>query len=443
MGPGGAALELAHPGLNTQHTMSISWPVLRVGLLAGLCTSLLIACGGGSSSASSVSGVAATGAAIINGTVTLKCVAGSPTTSATTGTDGSFTIDVTGATLPCMARVSYTDSSGATQTLHSFITTAGTANITPVTELLTATVLGGSAATAFDSFDATKVKAVTTQNITDARSTVKTYLRDTLGVDVTNLPDDPVGTRFSAKTTGSDGDSADKVLDDLKTRLAAKGKKLSDASGEITKTGSGSGSGGGTAKPGDAVGKGAYSAVKAEDNATFLNTVASQCTKDPTLSDKDHDVWIKCKEVKTGAAKDNLVYAMWLGALPNTGTTVISGPGAATTGTVSSVSGLTDVAASDSCRTRILEPFIPIIAIQVKGSAYTGQLALGTFSFNGTDDDKIYVTPGGVVLQYVMTDGKGNKLMVSINTDKGTANSTVGSFSLSGSDSSDKWFACQ
>ena len=70
----------------------------------------LTACGGGGVSGggaaaalSTVTGTAATGAAIAAGSVTLKCVSGT-TTAATTGTDGSFSIDISGVTLPCVGR---------------------------------------------------------------------------------------------------------------------------------------------------------------------------------------------------------------------------------------------------------------------------------------------------------------------------------------------------
>ena len=84
-----------------------------------------------------VSGTAATGAAIASGTVTLKCVAGTSGV-VTTNTDGSFSIDVSNATLPCVGRVDYKDAGGTARKLHTFIKAPGTANITPLTELLVA-----------------------------------------------------------------------------------------------------------------------------------------------------------------------------------------------------------------------------------------------------------------------------------------------------------------
>ena len=214
----------------------------RTGLWAtGLVlAATLAACGGGSGTAAvSVNGTAATGASIAAGTVTLKCVSGTSSV-ATTGTDGSVTMDISGVTLPCVGRVDYKDSSGVAQKLHTFIGAAGTANITPVTDLLVANLTGGTPADAFDKFDAAKAKTYTTALVKAAAAAVKTYLKNTLGVDTTNLPDDPVGTKLTAKSGSVAGDAFDKVLDDIQAKLKAGGKKLSDIAGDLAKSGGGS-----------------------------------------------------------------------------------------------------------------------------------------------------------------------------------------------------------
>lgn len=220
----------------------------------------LSACGGGEGSgigsiagSATVSGTAATGAAIVGGAVSSRCVSGS-TTGATTGADGSFTLDVGAVTLPCVARVDYKDAAGTAQRLHSLISALGTANITPVTELLVANLSGGAPADAFDKFDASKAKDITAAKIKAAADAVKAYLKTTLGVDTTNLPDDPIGTKFAPKTASRDGDKLDKVLDDVQARLKTLGRKLGDASGDVAKSGSGgvaTSAGGGTGCTGD------------------------------------------------------------------------------------------------------------------------------------------------------------------------------------------------
>lgn len=200
-----------------------------------IAAAVLTACGGGGGGGSPaapapavlVSGTAATGAAIASGAVSLKCASGSAST-ATTGVDGRFTVDVTGVGFPCLIRVTYKDAAGATQTLHSLATAPGNVNLTPLTELLVANALGLAPAAAFDAFDAAKLRAVTAAQLTAAAAAVKTYLAS-LGVDTTNLPADPIGGKFTAAVGSTAGDTADKVLDELIAKLRAGGKTLLSA----------------------------------------------------------------------------------------------------------------------------------------------------------------------------------------------------------------------
>ncbi|MBC7648961.1 MAG: hypothetical protein H7197_07600 [Vitreoscilla sp.] len=214
-------------------------------IVSALAASLLSACGGGSDSApaatTTVSGTAATGSAIAGGSISMNCVSGASATT-TTATDGSFTLGVSGIVFPCVARV--TASTG--DKLHSYVAAAGTANITPVTELLLANLTGGTALDAFDKFDATKAKALTAAQVTAAIAAVKAYLV-TLGVSVIDFPADPMGTKFVA------GDKADAVLDDLAAKLKAVGKKLSDAVTDIAKGGGSGTASGGAGCTGDAL----------------------------------------------------------------------------------------------------------------------------------------------------------------------------------------------
>ncbi|TAK09091.1 MAG: hypothetical protein EPO39_03120, partial [Candidatus Manganitrophaceae bacterium] len=102
---------------------------------------LLQSCGGGGGSSSnpggntsSLSGTAATGAAVANATITIKDAAG-VSKSATTGTDGKYTIDVTGMTAPFLVKV---DLPGGTA-LYSVGGAAGVVNIHPFTDLIIST----------------------------------------------------------------------------------------------------------------------------------------------------------------------------------------------------------------------------------------------------------------------------------------------------------------
>ena len=236
------------------------------GLASAALAGLLVACGGGGSggdavTSSIVSGVAATGLAIANGAVSLKCVAGDPA-PATTGADGSYSVDVGGATLPCVARVAYNDAaSGTQQRLHSLVQAAGNVNITPVTDMVMANLSSsGVAADVFDSFDANEVRAYTAERIRTAAQTVRTEL-ESQGVDVTNLPDDPIRSRLQAATESTSGDAQDRVLDEIQARLREQDKTLQDYESEMKSGHETRGLTTSTGRPGDAAaGKAAYQA---------------------------------------------------------------------------------------------------------------------------------------------------------------------------------------
>ncbi len=196
--------------------------VLAVGLQAG--------CGGGNSTAPvslNISGTAATGAAIAGGTVALKCTAGAAGT-VTTDINGNFSVSPSGITFPCVGRVDYKDSSGASQKLHTFISKPGVANITPISELIVASLTGTTAANAFDNFDTVvKPKSFAATQVTAAIVTVKAYLKS-LGLAVDDIPSDPLGTAVVATGNGVAGDKFDKVLDALGVLLTKNKQKLSD-----------------------------------------------------------------------------------------------------------------------------------------------------------------------------------------------------------------------
>jgi hypothetical protein len=168
-----------------------------------------------------VTGTAATGQAIVGGEVDLKCVAGTPKATAPTAADGSFTVDVTTATLPCVARLSYNDPASATPTrLHSLVNASGHVNITPVTDLVVAKLNGTeNAGDAYDKLDASTLGSWTTDTVTKAMTAVKTYL-DAQGISTTGLQADVLHDKFTPKTATGAGDAADKVLDALKLKLA-------------------------------------------------------------------------------------------------------------------------------------------------------------------------------------------------------------------------------
>ena len=217
--------------------MITSRPRYTLGLIAATLVTLS-ACGGGGNTGASpatnatIRGIAATGTAIGNGQVSLKCSSGS-VAATTTNPDGSFSLDASTVTPPCIARVDYRDSSGAAQKLHSLVKAAGTSNITPITELVVAQLSStGSASDAFDRFDAAEVRTFDAARVSTAIDVVKTALA-ARGLDLSHLKSDPIGTPFVAAHGSTQGDEQDRILDDMRDQLTVQHKNLHDLETEM------------------------------------------------------------------------------------------------------------------------------------------------------------------------------------------------------------------
>ncbi|WP_374435847.1 hypothetical protein [Inhella sp.] len=197
----------------------------RLPLLAGLLC-LLAACGGGGSNPAPVpaplpapqsltlSGTAAVGLALANASVQAKCAGAEAT--ATTAADGGFRLQLSGASQPCLLRVSASDGTR----LHSLALGAGEqalANITPLTELLVLRASRKDAASLFDGFN--PASAPSSAEVRAAESDVRRLLNGV--VDLSALPD-LVATPLKAATPGQPStDPQDKLLDALKERASA------------------------------------------------------------------------------------------------------------------------------------------------------------------------------------------------------------------------------
>lgn len=233
-------------------------PLIYKNIASSLAFAGFVGCGGGggggttagivdnannanvSTMAATVTGTAATGAAISSGAVSFKCLSGSPKPSNTSPT-GGYTIDVTGVVFPCVGRVQYTDSKGATQRLHTIIRQAGTANITPLTEMLLAYITGGLAADAFDNLNSVQLKSITRESVNSASDALKNHLSLNLGLDVSYWPNDLVSTTLVANVGNQSGDIQDQLLDHLQTAHTAKGVLLSVLTAQVAKLGSNTG----------------------------------------------------------------------------------------------------------------------------------------------------------------------------------------------------------
>ncbi|MEM5431045.1 hypothetical protein [Cupriavidus oxalaticus] len=209
-------------------------------LLAAIAAAALSACGGGSDSAApsgtpaapatpttKVSGTAAVGAALPNATVQAKCASGSGT--ATTAADGTFTISIPDAKRPCVLSVTTADGT----TLHSVVEagtgTSAVANITPLTELITASLAGGSTKDFFDSFDATAQSKLNADGLSGAIETVRLILSGT--VDLAGV--DPLKDTLVAAHGDTPGNALDQRLDTLGAALDSSKTSISDLSDAV------------------------------------------------------------------------------------------------------------------------------------------------------------------------------------------------------------------
>ena len=197
--------------------------ILR-GVTASLFIAVLTACGGGGGSATSpgtstitVTGTAATGLAIAGATVTGKCKVG--TGIATTLANGSFTLTVIDGQLPCVLQIINPTDGTKLHTLVSGIGSTAVANITPLTEMTTARVLGSEPNVFYAAFDAVvATQKVTTANIAAAQTAINLVFTGT--IDTTPIGDF-ITIPLVAATQGSptSGDAQDKLLDALKLKL--------------------------------------------------------------------------------------------------------------------------------------------------------------------------------------------------------------------------------
>lgn len=148
--------------MNIKHRLC---KITKLGIaLTAISTLLLTGCGGGGGGATgsnspvvdgatseltgtTLSGVAAVGAPIVNGTINISCAAGAAVSSVSTSSTGTWQANLSGQTLPCAVQVSGGNigtATGAPNTTpyHSIALTAGTVNVTPLTDMLMANVVG-------------------------------------------------------------------------------------------------------------------------------------------------------------------------------------------------------------------------------------------------------------------------------------------------------------
>lgn len=189
------------------------------GFLGATCIATLVACGGGTSAPAAVTlgGVAAVGAPIVGGTVQVTCAAG-PSLNTTTSTTGGWQVTISGQTLPCAIQISGGTVNAVAQatSYHSVAMAFGIANITPLTDLITANLAGAAPAGWFSGLSGSALRAITQNQINAALTNVSTAL----GLAGALNGQDPITAAFNAVA----GD----VMDDLLEALAAAGAAYGD-----------------------------------------------------------------------------------------------------------------------------------------------------------------------------------------------------------------------
>lgn len=169
--------------MKTMHTNRAGLPATMKTLATAAALVALAGCGGGGSDSTpggtavvgplTLSGVVAARAAATGQSVDIQCASGTGT--ATSNADGSYTVTVTDGQLPCVLRAKGT----ADGDLYSVATGSGrtaTANLTPLTHLVVASMAGGTPATFYNNFGADMGALVTPARVEAALATVQADL---------------------------------------------------------------------------------------------------------------------------------------------------------------------------------------------------------------------------------------------------------------------------
>ena len=210
--------------------------------LSTIMAAVLTACGGGGGGSSAgngseapapstttTSGVAAVGAPIVGGTVTLKCTSGT-TTTAMTGADGSWKASLKSADYPCVIRVAGGQANGQALStpLHSVVAGAGIANITPLTDLMVGILSSKKPDAWFDAATSGGLSgAISANALSSAQDKLKTTLASLPGKPELPANFNPLTSEFSAQK----GDAGDDLLESYGAALTSAGLTQSEAAG--------------------------------------------------------------------------------------------------------------------------------------------------------------------------------------------------------------------
>ncbi|WP_230459329.1 hypothetical protein [Burkholderia ubonensis] len=210
--------------------------ITKLALGVAMCAALT-ACGGGDSSSSdgsdstsvNTTGTVAVGSPIVGGNVTLTCASGTMA-SASTGTDGTYSVTLKPADYPCVARAQsgQANDTALASALHSVAAAPGTTNITPLTDLVVG-VLGNGNASALDSVKPSALGAsITVDALANAKSKLIAALATLPGKPTLPSAFDPLTSQFKA----AKGDAGDNLLESYAVALSASGLTQADAASD-------------------------------------------------------------------------------------------------------------------------------------------------------------------------------------------------------------------
>ena len=199
--------------------------LLPLGLAAAL-----ISCGGGTGAGHTITGVAASGAAVVQGTVEVKCQAGSGT--AQTESDGSYRLTIAGGAGPCLLRV--VDPVTGIE-FHSALEKGAeqrTAHVTPLSDIVVASALGVDPMLAFANpaeYFERITPAALLNGIAVARETASA-----MGAPIGD--EDPLKGQLQTATAEAQGSAIDRAIDAIMAALAMADKALPRLVSGLTQT---------------------------------------------------------------------------------------------------------------------------------------------------------------------------------------------------------------
>lgn len=198
------------------------------GLIAMGLTMLLAGCGEDeppqqtAAATPALAGTAAYDDRVTAGPVTAKGTAGLPRTASNSSGTNRYSVDLSQLTGPYALRWVGSDKNDQQVFLYSVATQAGTANVTPLTTMLFAQLMGQDPTAAYAAFGADATEMVTDEKIRAAQAKVTAYLRDVLGVTVRSGEASFITSPFDAIP----GDPMFDTMHALDVALAANGATL-------------------------------------------------------------------------------------------------------------------------------------------------------------------------------------------------------------------------